>query len=286
MNELGPKKKGALTIIGTGINISQLTTEARSHLISADKVLYCVADAATERLILKLNPNAESLYAKYGEGQQRRDTYNEMTERTLECVRQGLNVCVAYYGHPGFFVNPSHRAIKIAIAEGYEAKMLPGISSLDCLICDLGIDLAIGCQIFEATDLMLRQRVIDRHGHVIILQVSALGDLSYSFHGYDYRNLPSLGEYLELTYPAEHEIVAYTASHYSVVAPVANKITIADLRRAGTKGISTLYIPQLSPAPVHLARVREYQLSYLLDDVRLIPLNEPVNMETARDGAN
>jgi uncharacterized protein YabN with tetrapyrrole methylase and pyrophosphatase domain len=199
-------KKGSLTIVGTGIRTSQLTTEARSHLMAAEKVLYCVADAATERLILKLNQTAESLYDKYGEGKQRRETYNEMTETTLEYVRKGLDVCVAYYGHPGFFVNPSHRAIKIARAEGFEAKMLPAVSSVDCLISDLGIDLASGCQIFEATDLMLRQRLVDPHSHVIILQVSALGDLRYSFKGYDYRHLPSLGEYLARIYPAWQSI--------------------------------------------------------------------------------
>jgi precorrin-2 methylase len=268
-------KKGSLLVVGTGIGVSHLTAETRAYLASADKLLYCVADAATERLLLKINPAAESLFTMYGEDKPRRDTYDEMTARILACVRLGMDVCVAFYGHPGFFVNPSHRAIKAARDEGFEARMLPGISSLDCLICDLGIDLAIGCQIFEATDLMLRQRSIDPHGHVIILQVAALGDLRYSFKGYDHRYLGTLADYLAASYPVDHEIVAYTASHFNVVEPIVERMTIGNLTKNSNKRISTLYVPQLTIAPVHLKRVHQYQLSYLLDDLRLIPLNEP-----------
>jgi hypothetical protein len=67
-------RKGSLTVVGTGINVAQLTAEARSHISSADQVLYCVADAVTERLILQLSPTVESLYPMYGEGKQRRQT--------------------------------------------------------------------------------------------------------------------------------------------------------------------------------------------------------------------
>src|SRR4051812_45276025 len=104
--------------------------EARGWICSAEKVLYCIADAASERLILKLNPNAESLYHFYGEGKERGETYQQMVDRTLECVREGKSVCAVYYGHPGIFVNPGHRAIEVARKEGFDARMLPAISSV------------------------------------------------------------------------------------------------------------------------------------------------------------
>src|SRR6266853_1887408 len=172
--------RGSLVVVGTGISVSHLTMEARSWICSAEKVLYCVADAATERLILKLNPSAESLYVYYGEGKPRRQTYQQMVDRTMECVREEKEVCVAYYGHPGIFVAPSHKSIKVAREEGYSARMLPAVSSLDCLFCDLGIDPATGCQVFEATDLLLRQRNLDVFSHSIIWQIAATGDLGFS----------------------------------------------------------------------------------------------------------
>ena len=58
----------------------------------------------------------------------------------LQEVRLGKVVVGVFYGHPGIFVAPSHRAISIARAEGYEAKMLPAVSAEDSLYADLGVD--------------------------------------------------------------------------------------------------------------------------------------------------
>src|SRR5689334_11072953 len=111
--------KGSLVVTGTGIAVGHVSMETRGWICSAEKVLYCVADAATERLILKLNPQAESLYVFYGEGKIRSETYQQMVDRTLDCVREGWQVCVVYYGHPGIFVNPGHRSVELARQEGF-----------------------------------------------------------------------------------------------------------------------------------------------------------------------
>ena len=47
---------------------------------------------------------------------------------------------MAFYGHPGVFVTPSHEAIRRAREEGFPARMLPAISAEDCLFADLGVD--------------------------------------------------------------------------------------------------------------------------------------------------
>jgi len=58
-----------------------------------------------------------------------------MVERILKNVKDGFKVCVVFYGHPGVFVQPSHEAIRIARLEGFSARMLPGISAEELLIC-------------------------------------------------------------------------------------------------------------------------------------------------------
>src|SRR5205823_3853440 len=115
---------------------------------------YVVGDPIAETTIVQLNPDgAESLSGLYAEGKPRIDTYSQMVERILECVRSDMQTCLACYGHPGVFVYPSHEAIRRARSEGYRARMLPGISAEDCLFADLGVDPAIGgCQSYEATD--------------------------------------------------------------------------------------------------------------------------------------
>ena len=266
---------GELVVVGTGVSVGHLTAEARGWISLANKVLYCVADAPTERLILKLNPNAESLYPFYGEGKPRKETYNEMVERTLVSLRSGGIVCAAYYGHPGIFVYPAHHSIKAARKEGFSARMLPAVSSIDCLFCDLGVDPSAGCQIFEATDLMVRKRTIDTASHVIILQVSALGDMAYSFAGYDSRNLKTLGHYLSRIYPTTFKVKSYAAAQFAVCDPDIREIEIGELASDTVHGISTLYIPPLEAPPIHLDMLNEYKLGSLLDGMKLVRVDHP-----------
>ena len=113
------KTNGSLVMIGSGIKcVGQFTLEAISHIKKADKVLYCVADPATEVYIRDLRPDALDLYVFYADGKSRYETYVQMSEACLYLSRQGLHVVGIFYGHPGVFVLPSHRAIQIALKQG------------------------------------------------------------------------------------------------------------------------------------------------------------------------
>lgn len=241
---------GSLVVVGTGIQIGHLTPDARVAIETADRVLYCVADGETESLLESLNARTESLYVYYAGDKRRILTYNQMIDRTLECVRAGERVCAVYYGHPGMFVYPSHQSIKRARAEGFHARMLPAVSSLDCLFADLGIDPISGCQIFEATDLLLRARAIDPGMLVIICQVGFVGDMGFNFRGYDGRNLPTLAAELARTYGSEHEVTIYEAPRYSVCEPSVRKVKLCDLHTAGISGMSTMVVYPALTRPV------------------------------------
>lgn len=105
-----------------------------------------------------------------------------MAEAMLHPVRHGQNVVTIYYGHPGIFVYASHRAIQIAHKQGLKAKMLPGVSALDCLFADLGIDPSYpGLQVLESTDFLVRNRKILTDGHLVLLQVSRCKNIPCCF---------------------------------------------------------------------------------------------------------
>lgn len=94
----------------------------------------------------------------------------------LNDVRAGKNVLGIFYGHPGVFVNPSHRALAIAREEGFTAKMLPGVSAEDYMFSDLEFDPAVhGCCSFEATDFLLREVPLNTSTNNIIWQVGSVG---------------------------------------------------------------------------------------------------------------
>jgi len=237
-----------LVLVGTGINgANHLSAETLSHIASADKVLYCVADLAIERQIQQLNPNVEDLYIFYGDDKPRRKTYEEMVERILSCLHEYRRVCAVFYGHPGIFVWPSFKAIQIARREGYRAYMLPAISSLDCLFADIGFDPSRhSCQILEATDMLTRSRKPDTTASVIIFQVGCVGDLGYNSSGYDRRNVPVFAEYLSSFYGADYEVILYEAAQYPVCQPKVRRIPISGIVDARPSGITTMYIPPKS----------------------------------------
>ena len=134
-----------LIVIGTGIRtVGQMTVESIGWIKRADKVLYIVSDPIAEELIRTLNPDGqESLHHFYGENKPRIQTYNQMIEHTLGYVRGGKRVCLAAYGHPGVFAYPTHESVRRARAEGFKARMLPGVSAEDCMFADLNFDPAL-----------------------------------------------------------------------------------------------------------------------------------------------
>ena len=240
------KRRGSLIVVGTGIRtVGHLTIEAVAWIKQADKVLYVVGDPIAEAMLKELNPSgAESLSGMYAEGKQRIDTYNEMVEYTLTCVRAGMLTCMACYGHPGVFVYPSHESIKRARAEGFIARMLPGISSEDCLFADLGVDPGInGCQSYEATDFLLNGRIIDPKSSVVLWQIGVVGDATFKSIGYDLSAMPLLVERLMAIYPANHPMYLYEAAVFYGCEPVIRPITAAELAWGPLSAGYTLYIP-------------------------------------------
>jgi hypothetical protein len=196
-------------------------------------------------MLHELNPRgAESLTVLYREGKPRIETYHQMIDRTLECVRSGASTRLACYGHPSVFVYPSHEAIRRARAEGYSARMLPGISAEDCLFADLGVDLGInGCQSFEATDFLLHGRLIDSSSSIVLWQIGVLGDATFKSNGYDLSAMPLLVERLLSIDPATHPMFLYEAAVVPGCEPTIRQITAQGLLQAPLSEGYTLYIP-------------------------------------------
>jgi hypothetical protein len=251
MSTYRESNKGSLIVVGTGIRVvGQLTMEAIAWMKKADRLLYLVGDRVAEATILQLNSSgAESLLPFYVEGKPRIDTYNEMVERILACVRAGMLTCVAAYGHPGVFAYPFHVAIRQARAEGYGARMLPAISAEDCLFADLGIDPATyGCQSFEATDFLLHARVPDPSAALILWQIGAVGDPLYHRDGYNLSLLPLLVARLCQFCPPDHVCTVYEAAIYPDIDPTIRQAPIRSLTEMTLTWVSTVYIPPSRPS--------------------------------------
>jgi precorrin-3B methylase len=263
-SEHGAGARAILVVVGTGIQAGGQTTLAAQRAIErADRVLFAVVDPLTVAWVRSLHPGAESLPYPM-DGTPRRQTYLDMVERILAELRQGLRVCAVFYGHPGMLTLPAHEAVARARAEGFRVRMLPGVSALDCLIADLGVDPGQdGCQMYEATDFLIRSRCFDAHVPLVLWQVGFIGNLGF-FDEHDRagiaRGLAILTEALLERYAPDHEVVLYEAAVLPTEAPRMERVALADLARATVTDLSTLYVPPRAPAAVDTAMLARLEM--------------------------
>lgn len=235
----------SLIVVGTGIRIiGQMTIESIAWIKASDKVFYVAHDPVAGQVIQGLNPNAESLAGFYAEGKLRRESLTEMVERIMECVRSGVRVCAVFYGHPGVFCWVGHEALRQARGAGYKARMLPGVSSLDCLFADLNLDPGThGCQSYEATDFLKYRPKIDPASLLILWQIGATGNPLFTAKEYDTPALPLLIKRLCRIYGRDHEVIVYAAPIHWAGEPLIDRVPLGQLGKVPLSSSSTLCVP-------------------------------------------
>lgn len=240
---------GTLIVVGTGIQGgAQTPLAAKVAIERADRVLFAVTDADTVQWIRALSPAAESLrYPR--DGVPRRQIYRQMVDQILAEVRKGGKVCAAFYGHPGVLAEAPHEAVRLAREEGHTARMLPGISFLDCLFCDLAIDPGQqGCQVYVAGRYLRRRPAIDVCSTLILCQIGMIGNRGVFDPAARERiraGLSELGAALRERYPEGHEVIVYEASTDPWGAAKTERMPLAELADAPISEVSTLVIPGL-----------------------------------------
>ncbi len=243
------EKTGSLVCVGTGMRMAgQITPVALSHIENADVVVAAVPHIFTRQWLIEISKQYICLLDHYEdtkvEGKNRKDTYRRMADTILAEVRAGKKVCAAFYGHPGIFACISHMAIRDARDEGYPAHMEPGISALDCLVADLGLDPGShGLIAMESTQFMIYQRQLDPTALVILWQIGLAGDLTLKRFDTEPEHLQIVVDKLARYYPLDHQVMIYEAATNPIEATRIVKLSLRDLPNTALKQISTLVIP-------------------------------------------
>lgn len=236
---------GSLVCVGIGMTLgSHLTPLSRSYIEQSDVVFAGTSDGLVDQWLKQMNRNVRSLHVFYREGKPRTQTYREMVNAIMAEVRAGKKVCGAFYGHPCVFALPPRKAIEIALSEGFDAHMEPGVSAEDCLYADLQIDPGtVGCQHFEASQIMFYRRRIDPSAYLILWQVGVAGDRSTAKFstGRAYRRV--LVDVLARDYPRDHEIIAYRAATLPTDRPRIGRMKLRELPEAEIDMHFTVVIP-------------------------------------------
>jgi uncharacterized protein YabN with tetrapyrrole methylase and pyrophosphatase domain len=146
-----------------------------------------------------------NLLEMYVEGALRTDNYDAVARRIIAALDTTDVVGYVTYGNPFIYDSVSQRLAQHAAAADVPLKVVPSVSSIDTLLCDLRVDLAPGVQILEASWLLAARIPLTVTAPVILVQLGTFG--SFRAH---YRNkeatgsLEALSEYLLSFYPSSH----------------------------------------------------------------------------------
>jgi uncharacterized protein YabN with tetrapyrrole methylase and pyrophosphatase domain len=254
-----------LIVVGSGIkSISHLTEETKRVIQSADKVLYLINEDNLKQWIQREAKNSESLDSIYFSSEKRIEAYQAITNHIIEEYMKVSILCVVFYGHPTVFADSALNAVKQIKKDGGETIILPAVSALDCLFSDLEIDPGDqGCFSIEATELVLFERYIDVHAHLILWQVANFGRTD----GKKTNNLSILKDYLISYYPADYSICLYEAPSLPTCAPRIEWIQLCNLELSVISSITTVYIPPLEKKAISNKYLRLLNLT--VDDLLL-----------------
>lgn len=249
--------QGRLTVVGTGIGFrGHVIPAAETAIRRADTVMFQLDDVMTTAWVRELNPHAEDLEKLAP----RRRTlsphvYEAMANHVAAAVVEGHEVCFVTYGHPGVYQHAAHRSGELVREAGLPATMLPGISALDCLIADLGIEIGPGCHLLDATTLVLQSKPLDPTSSLVLFQIGIFGN---PYYGGD-RPVPLrlLTERLRDAWGDHHEAVLYEAAVLPESAPTVHTVRLRDLDSAPLSERMLLYLERSRRRPVDVVASAE-----------------------------
>jgi uncharacterized protein YabN with tetrapyrrole methylase and pyrophosphatase domain len=178
-----------------------------------------------------------------------------------EVVNAAINappVCFATYGHPLVCCYPTMLIRRAAELLNLRVETFPGISTLDTLLVDLGIDISTnGLQMFEATDLLLCRRPIQNDVPCVLWQTNIVAQATHQTDRRSVEHFLRLQRYLLEFYPPEHPVRLIISKTFPLLRSVAETYQVGTLAADLERGIQagTLYIP-----PVKRREVQDLQL--------------------------
>lgn len=141
------------------------------------------------------------------------------------------------------FAAPGHEAIRRVRAAGLPARMLPAISSLDCLFADLGVDPATpGFQCYEATYFFRNRPPVDPRALLVLLQVGMLGEAGGAATTEVEARFRALVERLGESHGATREAVLYEASPFPGSPPAVERFRLGAAGLPSPSLMSTLCV--------------------------------------------
>lgn len=245
-----PENPVDIYVVGTGmVGYNQLTRETMSALEESERVYFAgTQDAVMAHFEAEYDTEVVDLRDEYTEGGSRLDTYERMAELVMEGAEElDAPVTFALYGHPMVFVSPSKFVLDEAPDRGLAVEVQPGISAMDCIYADVNFDPARnGVQMFEASDLLLREWELNPEVPTMIWQVGAVETAMYVKDWSEPERFTRFREYLQQFYPDDHEVRLLQTATYPLAESQQVTVPLDEFETKHElidRGMYILYVP-------------------------------------------
>jgi uncharacterized protein YabN with tetrapyrrole methylase and pyrophosphatase domain len=236
-----------VAIVGLGIiGIHQLTREAEETIRRCRHTFVVDSGFGVVPYLKGICGTVTDLVPLYQRGKNRLDTYRQMAARVVNAALTSPPVCFATYGHPLVYCDPSVLIQRAAKVFNLRIEVFPGISALDALMVDLGVDVGTdGVQMYEATDLLMRRRPLQDDVSCIIWQADVVGEPTYKTRRASTRRFLPLQNYLLEFYPPKHPITLVLSRTFPLQRSIIETYRMESLALQLGQGpqAGTLYIP-------------------------------------------
>lgn len=255
VSQTNNKEAYDIYIGGLGITPSHhMTREVETVIRRSKEVFFLSNSYGCKEYLETLCPKVTDLYSlSYKEGSERLDAYNTMSATVINAALNNSPVSFVLYGHPSVFCYPPRQILQAAQLLGLKVKVLPGISSMDCIFSELNLDPGLhGLQMYEATDLLLRQRPLQPDVPCLIWQVGTVESVLYSKASNKPERFSRILNHLLKYYPSDHKIGAIFVSTYPL-APTKKIVFRLDEIESQYQYLHqgvTLYIPPINIRPI------------------------------------
>jgi precorrin-2 methylase len=256
-----------IAVVGLGItSVHHITREAEETLRRCRRTFLADTTGGVASYLTGICPEVVDLSRHFKPGRHRAANYQAIAGEVVAAALDDGPICFATYGHPKMLSYPTVLIQRAATILDLRLRVLPGISFLDTLLADLGVDPGFdGLQLYEATDLLVRRRPLQTDVGCVIAQVSVVANPVEGVASDAAEQLARLQEYLLGYYPPEHGAVVVTSRTHPLLEPLLYRARIGNLVNALSQAShsGTLYIPPVSRRPIadrHLAdRMRRSQ---------------------------
>lgn len=245
-----------LFLIGLGMMIpDHITIQAMQAMSSCAQLYTIVQEPAQMWLPSGSSRQIDVINALewYVDGRLRTQNYEYVAKTILRSAHIGHSIGYVTYGNPMTYDRVAQNLLNYAKEKGFSVRVVPGISSIDTVLCDLGVDIAPGTQVFEASWFVAYEIAPRVDVPLLLLQVGSFGSLRTHYTTrQDGSSLAELVEYLRRFYPKSHQVSLVRSTNDSHQPFKIRSVAAGDLCEVTAEdlGGASLYVPaQHRPLP-------------------------------------